>query len=322
MEKKIKIVVFGMVVALLVTFLPFRQTDIYAGISENAYSYYQEYGNNVCFFPFSETDGMIYYATKANLASSDIRYRTIGWKLSVKDSSGKKLQTMYFKLGGNYMYAVHRVRKGGAEYNLYALTLGDLKDRLNAKASQALNKGKASMVMDACMIVVRKGKAQGTMNDQGPVSGKVYTTYQGISSAESWSRESYTSFHNYFHKEIQGLFFWVDAIAGEGIASVSGGGEYCYGYTACLKAKAKKGYDFAEWRGDCYGDREKQEFYVTNDVRCVAYGQKKKLQIFFHRNSSKDDTEMDVQTMTYGYGKVPLENIGWKTKGKNWLDGQ
>lgn len=31
---------------------------------------------------------------------------------------------------------------------------------------------------------------------------------------------------------------------------------------------------------------------------------------------------MDVQTMTYGYGKVPLENIGWKTKGKNWLDGQ
>lgn len=158
MEKKIKIVVFGMVVALLVTFLPFRQTEIYAGISENAYSYYQEYGNNVCFFPFSETDGMIYYATKANLASSDIRYRTIGWKLSVKDSSGKKLQTMYFKLGGNYMYAVHRVRKGGAEYNLYALTLGDLKDRLNAKASQALNKGKASMVMDACMIVVRKGK--------------------------------------------------------------------------------------------------------------------------------------------------------------------
>ena len=84
MEKKIKIVVFGMVVALLVTFLPFRQTEIYAGISENAYSYYQEYGNNVCFFPFSETDGMIYYATKANLASSDIRYRTIGWKLSVK----------------------------------------------------------------------------------------------------------------------------------------------------------------------------------------------------------------------------------------------
>ena len=151
MEKKIKIVVFGMVVALLVTFLPFRQTDIYAGISENAYGYYQEYGNNVCFFPFSETDGMIYYATKANLASSDIRYRTIGWKLSVKDSSGKKLQTMYFKLGGNYMYAVHRVRKGGAEYNLYALTLGDLKDRLNAKASQALNKGKASMVMDACI---------------------------------------------------------------------------------------------------------------------------------------------------------------------------
>ncbi len=50
---------------------------------------------------------------------------------------------------------------------------------------------------------------------------------------------------------------------------------------------------------------------------------KKKLQIFFHRNSSKDDTEMDVQAMTtYGYGKVPLENMGGKRKEKNWLDGQ
>lgn len=96
--KKIKIVVFGMVVALLVTFLPFRQTEIYAGISENAYSYYQEYGNNVCFFPFSETDGMIYYATKANLASSNIRYRTIGWKLSVKDSSGKNCRRCILNL--------------------------------------------------------------------------------------------------------------------------------------------------------------------------------------------------------------------------------
>ena len=80
MEKKIKIVVFGMVVALLVTFLPFRQTDIYAGISENAYGYYQECGNNVCFFPFSETDGMIYYATKANLALEEVPEETRLWK--------------------------------------------------------------------------------------------------------------------------------------------------------------------------------------------------------------------------------------------------
>ena len=56
---------------------------------------------------------------------------------------------------------------------------------------------------------------------------------------------------------------------------------------------------------------------MTNDVRCVAYGQKKKLQIFFHRNSSKDDTEMDVQTMTYGwksaFGKYRVENERKKT---------
>ena len=81
------------------------------------------------------------------------------------------------------------------------------------------------MVMDACMIVVRKGKAQGTMNDQGSVSGKVIRLIREFPVRKAGSRESYTSFHNYFHKEIQGLFFWVDAIAGEGIASVSGGGD-------------------------------------------------------------------------------------------------
>lgn len=305
-----------MIVALLAALLPVKQMETYAGVAENAYRYYEEYGNNVYFFPTSETNGIIYYATKANLATSDIRYRTIGWKLSVKDASGKQLQTLYFKLGGNYMYALHSCRKGGAEYNLYALMLDDLKDRLNAKASQALNKGKASMVMDACMIVVRRGKAQGAMNDQGPASGKVYTTYQGIAGAENWSSESYYSFHNYFQKEIEGLFFQVDVIAGDGIASVSGGGAYCYGYTAVLRAKAKTGYDFAEWRGDCYGEKPEQVFHVTNDVRCIAYGNKKKLKIIFHRNTSENDREMDVQTMVFGYGQMPLEDVRWKMKGK------
>lgn len=318
-KKKIKMIAIGMILALFVTVLPKTQMEVQAGGVENAYRYYQDYGNNVYFFPTSETDGMIYYATKANLATSNIRYRTIGWKLSVKDSSGKRLQTLYFKLGGRYMYALHSCRKGGAEYNLYALTLSDLKARLNAKASQALNKGKASMQMDACMIVVKRGIAQGAMNDNGPTSGTVYMTYQGIANAQNWSSESYHSFYNYFQKEIEGLFFQVDVIAGDGIASVSGGGEYCYGYTAVLQAKAKTGYDFAEWRGDCYGEKPEQVFHVTNDVRCIAYGEKKKLQIFFHRNSSADDTEMDMQTMKFGYGKMPLENIGWKIQGKKLI---
>ncbi len=314
--KKMKMITTGMIFALLVTLLPVKQMETYAGMEENAYRYYQDYGNNVCFFPVSETDGMIYYATKANLATSNIKYRTIGWKLSVKDTSGKILQTLYFKLGGNYMYALHSCRKAGAEYNLYALTLSELKDRLNAKASRALDKGKASMVMDACMIVVKKGKAQGAMNDQGVSSGKVYTTYQGISGAENWSSESYHSFHSYFKKDIQGLFFQVEAHAGEGIASVSGGGTYCYGYKAVLRANVKPGYDFWEWRGDCYGESIEQVFTVTNEVQCIANGSKKKLQVLFHRNSSESDSETEQQNMEFGYGQMPLEDIGWKIKGK------
>ena len=79
---------------------------------DNARTYYLTYGDSVVFHPETYTDGTIYYATKAKIATTSTRFTTLGWKFTVTNTSGKKLQTLYFKLGGSYMYGANTVRKG------------------------------------------------------------------------------------------------------------------------------------------------------------------------------------------------------------------
>lgn len=313
---KITMIVSGLVFMLLITMFPGNLTKLYASEWNHAYTYYQTYGNSVVFCPKSKTDGNIYYATKAATATTKTRYRTIGWKLSVRDLDGKHLQTIYFKLGGFYMNRVHTVKKSGYEYDLYSMSLYNLKKRLNAKADDAVKGGKAKFVLDACMIVVKDGNAKGEMNDSGPVSGKVYTNYSGISGAESWSSSSYASFSNYFDKEIEGLFFLVDTIEGTGISSVRGGGYYCYGSYVTLEAKVKQGYEFEMWDGTYRNANIRYSFYVNEDAKCFAIARKKVLHILFYRNLSPTDTVGAEQRLYYGDGGVKLDRMSWSAEGK------
>ena len=81
-------------------------------------------------------DGIIYYATKASKATTSTKFRTLGWKVTVRNTSGSTLQTLYFKLSGSYMYQVDSVTKGNYEYNLYALSLYQMKSRMNTRAGK------------------------------------------------------------------------------------------------------------------------------------------------------------------------------------------
>ena len=163
--------------------------------------------------------------------------------------SGSTLQTLYFKLGGSYMYVTDTVTKNNYEYNLFSLSLYQLKGRLNSKATTALTTGKANIELNACMTIVKNGSVKGRMNDSGPVSGQVYTSYSGIANAANWSSSSKQSLYNYFNKEVEDLFYQVDVTAGEGIKSVSGSGWYCYGTDVSVQAWTKTGYEFSNWTG-------------------------------------------------------------------------
>ena len=306
----------GLVLVLLISVLPVNMQTLYASEWNNAYHFFQKYGRQVVFCPTSTTDGNIYYATKAATATTNTKYRTIGWKVSVRKLNGTHLQTLYFKLGGSYMNCIDTCKKSGDEYKLYSMSLYNLKRRLNDKASKAMKQGLADLVLDACMIVVKNGKAKGSMNDNGPVSGKVYTDYNGIAGAANWSSASYSSFYNYFDKKIEGLFFLVDTIPDTGIEAVTGGGYYCYGTYVTIKANTKTGYNFDMWDGTYRSGHPEVSFYVTDYAKCVALARRKQLSIIFHRNLNSRDTVGAEQKIAYGDGGDRFDRIPWTAKGK------
>ena len=289
---------------------------LFASVWNNAYTYYSTYGNSVVFRPMTSTDGMIYYATKAKKASTSTVYRTLGWKVSIKNMSGSTLQTLYFKLGGSYMYVTDTVTKNNYEYNLFSLSLYQLKGRLNSKATTALTTGKANIELNACMTIVKNGSVKGRMNDSGPVSGQVYTSYSGIANAANWSSSSKQSLYNYFNKEVEDLFYQVDVTAGEGIKSVSGSGWYCYGTDVSVQAWTKTGYEFSNWTGLLRGGYISDHFIVNESGRCIAIAEPKMLRIYYHRNWTQQDSEIYCQTVRYNTNGAKLENCGWRKDGK------
>jgi hypothetical protein len=199
------------------------------------------------------------------------------------------------------MSLVDTTTKSNDEYNLYSLSLYNLKRRMNKNAKKALQNGNATIVLDACMVVVKDGKAQGAMTDKGPSSGKVYTTKSGIEGAEKWSVSAKQSFSNYFSKQVEGLFYKVSVDADLGIKKVSGIGIYCYGTYVTLKAQVEKGYTFESWSGGVRSTEKTVSFYVTSNQNLQADTQKITLTICFHRNFDAQDSE--VQTVSYSYGK-------------------
>ena len=311
-----RIVQFVIAITMMIGALKISAQEAQASVWDSAYTYYNSYGNSVVFRPVTSTDGIIYYATKASKATTSTKFRTLGWKVTVRNTSGSTLQTLYFKLSGSYMYQVDSVTKGNYEYNLYALSLYQMKSRMNTRSGNALQAGKAAIQLDACMAVVKNGSVKGRMNDSGPVSGSVYTTYSGIAGAANWSSSARQSLYSYFNKNVEGLFFRVNVIAGEGIKSTSGSGVYCYGTYAEVNAVTDTGYQFANWSGLLRSSKICDDFLVNEDGVCIANGEPKLLRIYYHRNQSSQDNTVDYQVVRYNKSGANLEGFIWKKDGK------
>ena len=307
--------VTGLLFVLIFTILlPVGKEKVYGSEWDNAYTYYQKYQNEVVFKATSETDGNIYFGTKAARASTKIRYRTIGWKVRILSNSGKTIQNLYFKLGGSYLYKTNTTVRSGNEYNLYVLSLSNLKRRLSREALDEMTKCNVKIFLDACMIVVKNGRELGAMNDNGPVSGKVYTTYSGISGAAGWGTSARQSFYNYFDKSVKGLFFHIKVSGKTGIASVAGGGDYCFGTCAVLNATVQTGYLFQQWTGPSRSAFPNMTVCVNRDMNWVAEAKPKELTIVFHRSLSAGDATTTTQKVVYGEKNQKFKDTGWNTK--------
>ena len=283
----------------------------------DAYAFFEKNGTVMKFVPSTSTDGNIYYATKGkkgyNVATL---YSTIGWKVSVKHKNGSVLQTMYFQLGGTYMQTVDTSEKKGYEYSLYSVRLDSIKGRMNSTSKQALEKGECMLIFDACIAVKKSGKLQGSMNDNGVTSGTVHMTYNGIAKAAPWSLATKTALAGYYNRSVVGLFSTLTLSKDEGIASVKGGGRYCYGTEIIIDAIPLEGYTFAEWSGsDSYTTAKTVITMGNSDISLKATSKLSRLQVTYFQNTHANDTKTEQQTFLYAGNLQNLQDFGWKREG-------
>ena len=287
----------------------------------DAYAFYNEYGVNAVFEPTTDTNGIIYCATRGNKSNSSVKYKTIGWEMIIKNTEGTQLQKLYFQLGGDYLKRVNTKTVSGYTYMLFSVSLSNMKKRFNTKVTNALSTGSCTLTLNACMIVVTNGKEGGTMDDTGIKSGKVYTTYSGIVNAQDWSEAAKTALKTYFGKNVQGLFFNVKVVKSKGIRKVSGAGKFCYGLKNTITAEADTGYLFKCWKNEKKEEVKKKNysFVVTKDVTWTAYAKAKELVVNYHKNLPEDD-EILMHTYYYAGGPYFMPNPTW-TSGTRSLIG-
>jgi hypothetical protein len=312
LKKKLKWFVTVGITLIACLLLP-QRTE--AGVWDNAYTYYTTYGNQAVFHATSQTDGIICYATSGTVGSTGTKYRTIGWKMDIKDAEGNVLQSLYFQLGGAYLVNANTVQNGADIYQLYTLSLSTVRSRMNTEARAAMDRGMCSIVMNACMVVVRNNVPQGSMNDYGITSGTVYTTYSGIVGAANWSAVSRNALKNYFNKNVIGLFYTVSVSGGTGVASVDGGGTYCYGTWVTISAYLSDGYEFSGWSGSGTASSSSYSFYVNGDSSWYANAKKKSTVVTFYRNTSSEDGTFCKQTFTYGNSGQYFAGTGFARSG-------
>lgn len=295
----------------------FFPPNIVASQYTDAYAFYQQNENSMKFVPSTTTDGNIYYATKGKKGYNvSTLYSTIGWKVSVKHNNGTILQTLYFKLGGNYMKTIHTKEVNGYEYSLYAVRLGSIKDRMNQNSKSALEKGECTLLFDACIAVKKRGVLQGAMNDNGVTNGTVHMTYKSIVNAAPWSSATKTALASYYNRSVQGLFSTLTLHKDEGILSVKGAGTYCYGTKITIDAIPLDGYTFAGWSGSQNYSHAKSVITIGNkDISLKATSKLSSLLVTYFRNIDVADTKTEQQMFLYGGNVHHLKDFGWRKEG-------
>ena len=65
---------------------------------DDAVKYYSNYGNAAVFKATDRTNGNIYFCSAENTSTSGTKYRTIGYKMTIKGIAGNEIQKIYFQL--------------------------------------------------------------------------------------------------------------------------------------------------------------------------------------------------------------------------------
>lgn len=291
-----------------------------AGEFDNAYTFYQSYKNEMAFQPGANKEGEIYYATKGKKAvSSGTQYTTIGWKVTMTNSSGKEIATLYYQLGGEHMTTVDTQLVDGYEYTLYKVTLTNMRNRISLAANEALKIANCSIVFDACLALKINGVMQGGMTDDGPSWGTVYTTYRGIAGAANWSESTKETLKTYYNKSVEDIYYTVTLSKGTGVNEVTGSGRYCFGTLVTVVADVDEKYSFQSWKGSSTSTNQSYTFSITSNVHLTANATKRNLRVNFYKESSGKNYPDAYRIYYHNTSGQKLPDFSWKKEGQHQI---
>ena len=172
----------------------------YAGTYDNAYTFYSKFceTSDVPAI-YNSDDGYIYFGSKGVTSGTNIKYKTVGYTITI--SVGSKKDKVEVKLGGAYIKDVSEVKKSGYTYVLRRVKYSRLITLFGGNSNITWNEIYCKnnvFEFDAIMTVEEGGKILcgniSESNDYRTISGEnnayMFRTAAGIKAARKWANPS------------------------------------------------------------------------------------------------------------------------------------
>lgn len=181
-----------------------------AGVYDNAYTYYQNYGSDSSTpARLNASDGYIYFCSAGLASTTNTRYKTVGYKITIH--VGTQTDSVEVKLGGTYVRNVSEVTKDGYTYVLRKVGFNRLKTLFNGNNDISWNRiyrSRNTYSFDAIMTVVEKGKqlcgnvseTSGYRQIRADNNKYLFRTARSIKSARNWNNPS--DLDSFFNKYV------------------------------------------------------------------------------------------------------------------------
>ena len=171
---------------------------------------------------YFDESGRLIMTTRDRHATSGIKYRTIGWTIKRYPGEIQAANSVRVKLGAATA-SQPDPEDPTYVYNYFIISAETIFQKISSVSpewAQDLYQNGGTVYLDAIMTVIEYGEFQGSMTESGVISGEVYTTYEGISTARGWADPG--ALRSHFDKSVYfggnpGMLENSGGVSGEGI---------------------------------------------------------------------------------------------------------
>lgn len=149
-----------------------------------------------------DSEGNMFMTTRSRIATSSIKYETLGWIVKRGNGPIQEVEHVYVKLT-RYKPMEVDPENDAYCYNYFMVSKELLHQKIATVSKEWANdlyQNGGTLYLDAVMTVKERGISQGWLSDDGQMRGEVYTTFEGIAGARPWADKE--ALRTYYDKEI------------------------------------------------------------------------------------------------------------------------